>query len=261
MASRSVKVVRAVERALDILEAMTQDNAEKGPTALAGGLGLDKSTVLRLLHTMELKGFVVQNPETQRYRLGPAVLALAGRFFSENELANIAFPEVERLRNLTGETVSIYVRNGFSRICVQRLEGTRSVRIFVRLGQRLPMYAGAASQVLAAFLPDAERADFLKGLPVPPDFDREAWIARLEEVRKSGYSISHGDRHPEIAAVAAPIFGRGERLVAALSLSGPVTRLDVERLRQLAPAVKERAAVVTSLLVAWPQPGIEPVTD
>ena len=255
MATSSLKAVRAVERALDILEAFVDVNGEKGPTALASALGLNKSTVLRLLYTMERKGYVVQNPRTQRYRLGPAVLALAGHFFSENELANIAFPEVERLRDQTEETVSIYVRSGFERICIQRLEGNRSVRIFVQLGQRLPMYAGAASQVLTAFLPDEERAELIKGLPVPVGFDLRAWVSRLDKVRREGYAISHGERQPEIAAVAAPIFGRGDRLVAALSLSGPVTRLTVEDLERLAPLVRERAAAISRLLVAWPQPG------
>lgn len=255
MPDKSIKTVRAVERALDVLEAFIDTNAEKGPTALAGELGLDKSTVLRLLYTMERKGFVEQNPDTQRYRLGPIVLALAGHFFSQNELANIAFPEVERLRDHTGETVTIYVRSGFDRVCVQRLEGTRSVRIFVRLGQRLPMHAGAAAQVLTAFLPDKERAEFVRRVPLPTDFDRQAWAARLDQVRAQGYAVSHGERHAEIAAVAAPVFGRADRLVAALSLSGPVTRLDLKQLELLAPVVRERAAAISRLLVAWPQPG------
>ena len=254
MADKSVKTVRAVERALDVLAAFDEAKGEKGPTALAAELGLDKSTVLRLLYTMERKGFVEENPETQRYRLGPRVLSLAGRFFSENELSNIGFPEVERLRDLTRETASIYVRSGFDRICVQRLEGTNSVRIFVRLGQRLPMYAGAASQVLTAFMPEEERRAFVARMPCPATFDREAWLSLLDRVRECGYAVSHGQRHPEIAAVAAPIFGRGDQLVASLSLSGPVTRLDPDRLTAQAPAVMERAAAISRLLVAWPQP-------
>lgn len=254
MADKSVKTVRAVERALDVLAAFDEAKGEKGPTALAAELGLDKSTVLRLLYTMERKGFVEENPETQRYRLGPRVLSLAGRFFSENELSNIGFPEVERLRDLTRETASIYVRSGFDRICVQRLEGTNSLRIFVRLGQRLPMYAGAASQVLTAFMPEAERRAFVARMPCPATFDREAWLSLLDRVREYGYAISHGQRHPEIAAVAAPIFGRGDQLVASLSLSGPVARLDPDRLTAQAPAVMERAAAISRLLVAWPQP-------
>ncbi len=253
MADKNVKTVRAVERALDVLAAFDEAKGEKGPTALAAELGLDKSTVLRLLYTMERKGFVEENPETQRYRLGPKVLSLAGRFLSENELSNIGFPEVERLRDLTGETASIYIRSGFERICVQRLEGTNSVRIFVRLGQRLPMYAGAASQILTAFMPEAEKRDFTARMPCPAGFDREAWLSLLDRVRKEGYAISYGQRHPEIAAVAAPIFGRADHLVAALSLSGPSTRLDPDRLVGLAPTVKERAAAISRLLVAWPQ--------
>lgn len=237
------QTVRAVERALDVLLCFVGAQGGLGVTQIADRLGLYKSTVHRLLAALEAKGFVRQDEETEKYHLGLRVLELAAAFLATDNLADVAYPEMARLRDEVGETVSLYVRDGTDRVRVQRAEGRHALRRVVALGQRLPLYLGASGKVLLAFCPPEERDRILQKV-LPPGFDEAALRAQLEQVRRQGWASSSEEREEGVASVAAPILDRSGYAVAALAISGPAHRFDPETVIQFADKVRAAARTI-----------------
>lgn len=233
--------VRAVERALDILLCFTADS-DLGLTEIASKIGLHKSTVHRLLTTLEDRGFVVRNAETEKYRLGFRIWELSTHLSQSDEPAVLLQPAMEGLRDRLGETVSLYLRDGNMRIRIQAVQSNQAIRRGCACGcARMPLAVGASSKVLAAFMPPQELEALLSGNEWPPSVDAEVYKAQLQDIREKGYATSYEEREPGAAAVAAPIVNRKGQVTAALSVSGPVSRLAPETLHDFAPILIEAA--------------------
>jgi IclR family KDG regulon transcriptional repressor len=233
--------VRAVERALDILLVFTE-HTSLGLTEIADKVGLHKSTVHRLLASLEGKGFLVRDVATEKYRLGFRVWELSAQLSGQSDdPGTLLLPEMERLRDLVGETISLYIREGQERIRIQALQSHQAIRRVAPLGARLPLYVGASSKVLLAFADEHMQDSLVHALDWPSTVDRGMFLKGLEEIRKLGYATSIEEREPGAAAVAAPVITNGGRLVAALAVSGPSNRLDLDKMREIAPQVIESA--------------------
>ncbi|GMK39511.1 IclR family transcriptional regulator [Paenibacillus sp. CCS19] len=243
MAEEGKSTVRAVERALDILQCFTL-GTDFAMTEIAERVGLHKSTVHRMLSTLEDRGFVERDSGTERYRLGFRVWELSAHLTSSDDPAVIWQPEMERLRNSLGETISLYVRSGGERIRIQAVQSNQAVRRVATVGARLPLYVGASSKVLIAFADEPTQAEIWTELESiqPPVVNRHMFECQMIEIRRNGYATSIEEREPGAAAVSAPIFDRHQRLIAALSVSGPSSRLTPERMREIAPTIIEAAA-------------------
>jgi len=232
--------VRAVDRALDILLCFTL-RTDWAMTEIADHVGLHKSTVHRMLATLEEKGFIERNPETERYHLGLKVWELSAHLSKDDDQASIWQPEMERLRDLLGETVSIYVRDGASRIRIQAVQSNQPVRRVAPVGVRLPLYAGASSKVLLAYEEPLIRDSLLNDPTWADHIDIEQYKEQLGEVLANGFATSFEERETGAAALSGPIFDRSGKLLAALSVSGPASRLTVDKMLQYAPAMLESA--------------------
>ncbi|MBM7567995.1 IclR family transcriptional regulator [Paenibacillus sacheonensis] len=247
MAEDGKSTVRAVERALDLLLCFTT-RREWAMTELAEQVGLHKSTVHRMLATLEQRGFVARDSASDRYRLGLRIWELSANMSGADDPAVIGLPEMERLRDLLGETVSLYLRDGNERIRIQAVQSIQAIRRVAPIGARLPLYVGASSKVLIAFEEPAVVEELLQDESWPPAFDRKQYREQFGEWRRLGYATSVEEREQGAAAVAAPIFSRMGKLVAALSVSGPANRLTPEKMREQAPAVMEAANRLGSML-------------
>lgn len=232
--------VRAVERALDILMCFTKDS-DLGLSEIAGAIGLHKSTVHRLLTTLEERGFVIRDPATDKYRLGLKIWELSAHLSHNDDPAVLLLPQMEQLRDRLGETVSLYLRDGTDRLRIQAVQSNQAIRRVAQVGARLPLFVGASSKVLVAYAEDAVLRAVLDSPDWPAAVDREAYMSQLEEIRRAGYATSYEEREPGAAAVAAPIFDRNGRVAAALSVSGPVSRLSPQTLEKMAPVLIEAA--------------------
>jgi IclR family KDG regulon transcriptional repressor len=139
--------VRAAERALDILLCFTEKR-EWSLTEIAQHTGLNKSTVYRLLVTLEGKGFLRRNPETEKYRLGFRIWELSANLSQSDDPAVLFLPEMERLRDELEETVSLYIRDGMERVRIQAVESHQTIRRVAPIGDRMPLTVGASSRRL-----------------------------------------------------------------------------------------------------------------
>lgn len=217
-------MIKSVEKALRILSIVAA-RGQAGPSEASALMGIHKSTAVRLMQTLESLGFLVQDKGSGVYRLGPAVVELARGFLvSREDLITAASYEAHSLREVTGETVSVYVRQGDRRVCVYRLESPHALRRSVSVGEAFPLHMGASGKVLLAYLSEAEIEEILTRAPIEPEA-RQRLQEELRRVRENGFAISWEEREAGIAAVAAPIMdGKGIPL-AALSVSGPTHRL------------------------------------
>ncbi|MBL0386181.1 IclR family transcriptional regulator [Tumebacillus sp. ITR2] len=246
MAEQEKGTVRAVERALDILLCFAGTDAELGLSDISKRLGLHKSTVHRLLASLESKGFIRRHSSTEKYRLGWSVLELVSNVYQSDALSSIVLPEMTRLRDQIGETISLYVRSGTERIRIQAVESNQPVRRVANIGKRLPLHVGASSKVLLAF--SKEPVEDLVRDCCPSESSRMEFLQSLATTRNLGYAISIEEREPGAAAVAAPIFSRQGDIVAALSVSGPVDRFTPDMLKIHTEAVRRSADIMTKML-------------
>lgn len=239
--------VRAVERALDILLTFT-GQTDLGLTEISSKIGLHKSTVHRLLSTLEEKGFVIRNPATEKYRLGIRIWELAAHMSQSDDPAVLLLPAMEQLRDNLGETVSLYLRDGSERIRVQAVQSNQAIQRVAPVGARLPLSVGASSKVLVAFAPIEEQEQLIKEFDPQIPFDKETYLVQLQEIRALGFATSYEEREPGAAAVSAPIFDRKGNVAAALSVSGPVSRLSQETLHEYGPILVKAAAQMGLML-------------
>jgi DNA-binding IclR family transcriptional regulator len=212
-------------------------------TQIAEKVGLYKSNVHRILAALEAKGFVRKDENTGRYHLGLKALELASVYLTSGDVPAVAYPEMLLLRDRAQETVSLYVRDGFERVRVQRAEGPLTVRRVVGLGERLPLYLGASGKVLIGWAPPAEREQILSSI-LPSDFDRTVLEAALNEARARGWGSSLEEREWGVASIAAPVLDRMGRCVAALAISGPVNRFDADSSARLGAMVMQSAHAI-----------------
>jgi IclR family transcriptional regulator, KDG regulon repressor len=232
--------VRAAERALDILLCFV-DEGSLGMMEIAERTGLNKSTVFRLLATLEGKGFVKRDAETDKYQLGFRIWELATSLNQSDEPAVLFLPEMERLRDELDETVSLYLRIGKERIRIQAVESKQAIRRVAPVGARMPLSVGASSKVLMAYAGEEDVQELLADPSWPDNVDRGVFQEQLKRIREDGYAISVEEREAGTAAVSVPIFSRQGRLVAALAVSGPVSRMNVKKMVQFVPRLKESA--------------------
>jgi DNA-binding IclR family transcriptional regulator len=205
-----------LDRAVTVLSAL-----EAGPLSLAALVtttGLARATAHRLATALEQHGLVARDGQG-RFVLGPALGRLGAAAAGAPSLATLAVPVLEHLRDRTGESVQLYVRRGDERVCVVSLESPHSLRTIVPVGAVLPLSRGSAGRVLAGTSPD-----------------RPGWVESVEE-REAG-----------VASVSAPVFDRraGQRIAAAVSVSGPVERTSRQPGRRYGAAVRAAARAVES---------------
>ncbi|MFD0590022.1 IclR family transcriptional regulator [Paenibacillus sp. GCM10027627] len=232
--------VRAVDRALDILLCFTA-KTDWAMTEIAEHVGLHKSTVHRMLATLEEKGFIERDQSTERYHLGLKVWELSANLSRSDDQATIWLPDMVRLRDQLGETVSIYVRDGSERIRMQAVQSNQAVRRVAPVGLRLPLYAGASSKVLIAYSDASVKENIFASPTWPSTIDMEQYNHQLQEIVVQGYATSFEERELGAAALSAPIFDRFGVLAAALSISGPASRLKPDTMREYAPIMMEAA--------------------
>ncbi|WP_319773535.1 IclR family transcriptional regulator [Breoghania sp.] len=205
-ADRSSRGVAAVDRALAILSALEAATIPPTLSDLSRTTGLYKSTILRLLESLQDGGYVMRIDET-KYALGPAVMQLGLAYERANPLRHQVMPILERLVAQGTESPSFHIRQTHEeRLCLFRVDSNHSTLDRVHAGDRMPVRRGAAGKVLLAFGPDEEPG-------------RE-----MDEIRRDCFAISLGERDKLCAGVAAPVFSGGKRLLGALSLSGPRER-------------------------------------
>jgi DNA-binding IclR family transcriptional regulator len=214
---------------------------ESGPASLAqlvAATGLARPTAHRIAVALERHRLVSRDAQG-RFVLGPRLAELATAA-GEDRLLAIAQPILIQLRDLTGESAQLYRRQGDSRICVAAAERATGLRDTVPVGSALPMTAGSAAQVLLAW-DEPDRVN--RGLR-----GARFTATSLAQVRRRGWAASVAEREAGVASVSAPVRGQGGKIIAAVSVSGPIERLTRSPGRLHAAAVVAAGEKITATL-------------
>jgi IclR family KDG regulon transcriptional repressor len=223
--------VLAVERALDILLCFTQSQAELSLSTIAKRVGLHKSTTHRLLASLQSKGFVRRVESTDKYVLGWILLELVSGVYHHGDLAVFALPEMTRLRDITGETVSLSIKSGAERLRIQAVESKEPIRSVVSIGKSYPLHFGASGKVLLAFSPVGEWEEVFRSIKLTGE-EAETLRHQLHTIRTEGFGISSQERDVDAASIAVPVFDGDDDCVASLSISGPVSRFTKDKMKE-----------------------------
>ncbi|MBC7251198.1 MAG: IclR family transcriptional regulator [Anaerolineae bacterium] len=232
-------VIRSVEKAIAILKAFSMEKPELSVTELSQQLALHKSTVSRLLTTLEKGGLVEQNPETGKYRLGVVLIGLAGLVVAHADIREIARPLLRQLAQETQETVNLAVLDGDEVVNIEQiLPDKRQVKNIGWVGRRTPLHCVSTGKILLAYQPSEEIERIItKGLSQRTDktiTDPDQLREELANIRRQGYATGLEELEEGLNAVAAPVRNHDGEVVAAVSVSGPSYRVSPERIPALA---------------------------
>ena len=216
-ANRENSLLKSLEKSLDVLDLFVECNTGMTFKEIAGMTKLNTSTAFRIVNTLERRQYLTRNEDSKQYRLGPKALALGYSSHWTENIVTLAKPYLRRLQQEFNETASIYVAEGDSRICLDHVESTHSLRRVIPLGESLPVYKGAAGKVLVAWANKDEQKRISEkhgGLSE----------SELSMIRHNGYAVTQDESEHGLFALAVPVFNFEEQVVASLTVAGPSMR-------------------------------------
>ncbi len=233
-------MVKSVSRALDIIMLVSMKKGGLGVTEIANQIDINKSSVYRILSTLVQYGFVEQDNETGRYKLGYKFLEVSSRLLESIDLREEAKPFLKELEYETNEVIHLVVYDQGEVVYIEKLDGSETLRMHSKVGRRAPMHCTSVGKAILAHLPTNVVTDILerKGLPVHTDktmTDKEMFLQELNQIRKNGYALDLEENEYGITCIAVPLFDHLGKVIAAVSISGPTLRMTADRLEKLHP--------------------------
>ncbi|MDA3129041.1 IclR family transcriptional regulator [Aliibacillus thermotolerans] len=243
-------MVKSVDRALTIIKIVSTKKEGYGVTELAEKLGLNKSSIFRLLATLMEHGFIEQDSETKKYRLGYQYLELSAKLLDSIDIRKEATPYLKELESLSNEVIHLVIYSQKEAVYIEKLEGNETLRMHSQVGKIAPMHCTSAGKTILAYLPERTVEEIIdeKGLPKHTEntiTNREALFQDLEKIRKRGYGKEVEENEVGITCIAAPIFNFRGEIAGSISISGPTIRMSEERLEELKGPLMEAGRKVS----------------
>lgn len=224
------EVSSTVLRATKVLRYLKNQPGPQSITNISKDLELSPTIVHRLLTTLKLEGFVFQDAQSKLYSLGSVFLEYANKIVTELPFSTIIEPKLIYLRNITGETVGFYIPSGLKRICAIEYESNQEIRRSVGIGTQHPIHVGATGRAILAFQTEQFINNVFNSIP---SNQRTSLKEKLDQTKNSGYAISFEEINKNVAAVSAPVFDQNDRVVGAVSISGPMFRFNQEKIDEI----------------------------
>lgn len=257
---RKYWIIHSLDKGLSILEYLSFKEEGVSLSEIASLLKMDKSSVFRLLSTLSRRDFVRQDENTKKYTLGFKILELQRSLSSQLKLEKQSYPFLQELTNKTGESshLAVYFEGKATFIATHQCDEVLSVHN--NLGRREPLHCTALGKVLLAFLPEGKREEVLKTIPLKKFTpctitSRKRLKEELKKVREKGVSIDNEEYREGVRCVAAPVFNSENKMISAMGISGPSTRISEEKFPFLEKIVKEIAERLSLSLGASLQKG------
>jgi DNA-binding IclR family transcriptional regulator len=238
--------VQSLGRAFAILEEVARHREGIGLADLSKLVGLHNSTTFHLAKTMVSLGYIRQEKDSKRYRVGRPLFALAASALDEIEMVNVATPVLEDLSRETGESSHFAVRMGDSVVVIARTSGPGAFQLTDRVGVVRPAHCTALGKVILAGLRPDQLERFLERVDMKPSTDKSITnvaqlLREIAEVRKTGIAYDDGEFNPEVRCVAVPVKDFTGQVVGALGISGPIWRMSNQALHSRAKVVQAAA--------------------
>lgn len=240
-------LVPAVDRALRILELLREEGREMGVVEVATATGWHKSTVQKILVTLNHHGVVERNPQTRRYSLGMALAEFGRAVLNQFDIRPVAKPILRELMEASGETAVLGVLREDRVVMIDKSEPHTQMRVSPFLGVRYPATETAHGKALLAWLPEQRQRELCEtaGLAARTPksiIDLAGFLKDLAATRRRGYAEEYDEFQEGVSGVAAPVFARDGRVVGTLSVVGPSSRMSRTKMKQSGRLCVERAA-------------------
>lgn len=235
--------VQSAERIFQVLE-MLAENGEVGLMEISSALNLHKSTVHRLLMSLIYMGYAKQDETTQKYMLSYKIVNMAGKILDRMDILQIARPYMDRLSDISGETVHLVQREGNNILYIYKAEAkVGSIRMVSHVGMVHPMYCSGVGKAIMATLEEAEVKQIWNESIIEKKTDKtitdiDDMMKVLKEVKENGYALDDEENEEGVRCIAACLRDYSGEVRYAFSVSGPVSRMTKERVQELSVDVK-----------------------
>lgn len=228
-------LIQSVDRALKILECFSRRENELGVTEIANKLDLHKSTTFGILSTLENKGYLNQNPENGKYKLGLKLFELGKLVEYGMDLRTSSLPYLKKLVDKYGETAHLAMRDGNQVIYIDKVEGERGIKMSSQVGKRAYMYCTGVGKAILAFMPEKYMEETMKNIEFysfTPNTIMNATDLKkeLRKIRERKYCIDNEEIEVGLRCVAAPIMDYNGEAIGSVSVSGPTSRMDKKKI-------------------------------
>jgi DNA-binding IclR family transcriptional regulator len=239
---------KSLEKVALIFEKFLQSEGSLGVNEIARELSLPKSTISRLLISMQKFGFTRRDPSSQKFFLGIKLFELGCKASEDLELQSIAIPEMERLRDAINESVLLIILEDIHITYLHKVECKHAVVIQHKMGGTAPAYCVASGKAMLAYMPDRLEKTITVGLKAWNSntiTDPERLRRECEKARKLGYATVSEEFREGVSGIAAPIFDQTGAVAASVSVAVPTVRLNRKRQTVLIASVKKAAARIS----------------
>jgi DNA-binding IclR family transcriptional regulator len=238
--------VQSLGRAFAILEEVARHREGIGLADLSKLVGLHNSTTFHLAKTMVSLGYIRQEKDSKRYRVGRPLFALAASALDEIEMVNVATPVLEDLSRETGESGHFAVRMGDAVVVIARTSGPGAFQLTDRVGVVRPAHCTALGKIILASLRPDQLKRFLERVDLKPSTEKSitdipGLMREIAEIKHSGIAFDDGEFNPEVRCIAVPVMDFTGQIVGALGISGPIWRLSNQVLQSHAKTVRATA--------------------
>jgi len=245
--------IKVLDKTFSILDILLQHGSTIHMTEIAEKLGLYPSTTHRILDTLKHWGYIEQDPHTQKYRLGLKLLELGMAKLHQMDLAREATPYLKELVKQCNETVHLGVLEEGEVLYLAKEESSQTIRMISYVGKRAPLHCTALGKVLIAYLSAEERKKILEEKVLPrltenTITDKMELEQELDKVREQGFALDREENEKDVRCVAAPIRNYQGEIIAALSISSPIFRLDKNVQNSLKEALIETSKKISMRL-------------
>jgi DNA-binding IclR family transcriptional regulator len=245
--------MQTIDRAVQILKSFSLEEKELSLADLHRKIGISKSSLQRILNTLVLHGLIDKDEKRKTYRLGIELYLLGHLVEKNSSLLSKSMPYMKKLNEQFGEMVSLNIIHNNKKMCIGYIAAKHELMTITYVGQESPLYAGASSKLLLAFLPDAKRSELLENLTLEPltqgtIVDKEQLKKELKKIREQEYAVSFNESVMGAFVVSAPIKNRFNEVIAVVSMGMPTVRVDESQIETYIHAVKETASFITNEL-------------
>lgn len=232
--------IKSIEKALDLLELLSDNKKEMGISEIGKELHMGLSTVYRILTTLKCHGYVIQNQQTSKYTLGIQLFILGGKVQSAINLIESVSPFLQKLSQHTNESINFAILEDREAVCLTKIESPEVLRTDIKIGARLPAHCTSVGKVLLAFLSDREfitlyNNDTEKLFTFTPNTISSVMELKkcLKKIKKDGYAIDKEELKIGINCLGVPIINNEGKALAGISVTGPASRFNLSEMEKL----------------------------
>jgi IclR family transcriptional regulator, KDG regulon repressor len=241
--------VRAVERAIQILNSFDDDHPERGISEISEVVGLHKATTHRILTTLLNNGLIERSADGLRYKLGIRLVDLGFNVTRRMDVRREALPYISQLAKQLDEAVDLSLLDQMQVLYIEMIQSHHALTIAATVGRRLPAYCTASGKVFLAHMPLEQVKEYLSKPLIPTTkntiTDPEAILQQLKTIQEQGYSIDEEEMELGVRAIAAPIYNQKGRVMAAVSIPGPISRLEKRRIPEMAVELMQTTSAIS----------------